>query len=608
MANVMNMANVKNKVSRNSFDLSYRNITSCCVGQLLPFFCKEVMPSDNVRLNTSWFTRTVPINTAAYTRIREHIDYFFVPYHLLWRFSEQVFTQLEGNYQHSISDTPSRKANSMNLPCFDEDIVERFLNQSLLINNMNNEKRNLLKDAGGNNRIVGTYRLLDALGYALQDTNSSQVFTPLNAFRILAYQKIYSDYYRFDQWEDSNPNNFNVDYFTPNSSPLSAFDNYSKYVDEQTLNSANVDIHNDTPFTLRYANYPKDMFTGMLPSPQYGGTAYVDVGSSSLSGTAILNLQNSALPSVGPKDVHVISQVNQEPNGRLAVTNGTSGTTDVRVGITLPETIKNTFDVLQLRQAQALQRWKEVTNAHKRSYKSQIEAHYGTNVSEVASDMVTYIGGADQTIDIGEVINNNLTGSTPQATIAGKGVSSGQGYIDYQVKNFHGIIMGIYHAVPILDYSSEAIDLFNLKTNGEDYAVPEFDKLGMQPLPFVAIDARNSTYQAYLRENGTSYLGYVPRYIEYKTSRDIVSASVRKSFVKWQTALDMDDFIADGSTPTIDYTSFKVKPKQLNNIFLVQNGNPTAQSFYDYSGDQLLINFNNSCQMVRPLDFNGLPY
>ena len=150
MANVMNMANVRNKVSRNAFDLSYRNITSCCVGQLIPFFTKEVMPGDNVRLKTSWFTRTVPLNTAAYTRIREHIDYFFVPYHLLWRFSEQAFTSVTGNYQHAYQDKPSDNImlNGTSVPSFTLDDLNNFLKPFLTATT---DQQKYLKDDGGNN-------------------------------------------------------------------------------------------------------------------------------------------------------------------------------------------------------------------------------------------------------------------------------------------------------------------------------------------------------------------------------------------------------------------------------------------------------------------------
>ena len=593
MANVMNMANVSNKVSRNAFDLSYRNITSCCVGQLIPFFCKDVMPGDNIRLKTDWFTRTVPINTAAYTRIREHIDYFFVPYHLLWRFSEQCFTQMTDNYQHAYQSRPSDPIlNGTHVPTFTLDDLTKFLKP---FNQATPQQQTYLKDAGGNNIVVGTYRLLDALGYGIKQ-DGHNFSTAYNAFRLLAYQKIYYDYYRFDQWEDSQPNCFNVDYYLPSMGNL-CFHEYANLIAIQTdlTSQSTLEPALNTPFTLRYANYPKDLFMGLLPSPQYGGSAYAPVDFAG-------KLVRVSLPQAN-KDADVF------------VGNESFASDTLRSGVKLNFTSAQDVDtspalnVLELRKAQAVQKWKEITNCHKKSYKAQIEAHYGVNVSEVASDMVTYLGGSDQTIDIGEVINTNLTDNYP-TYVKGKGLSSGNGYIDYQVKNYHGIIMGIYHAQPLADYSSTAVDAFNLKTDFTDYAIPEFDKLGMQPVPYAVMDSDSQNYQLYLAFNGNGFIGYAPRYYEYKISKDVVSESVRKSFTSWQSSLDLTKLITPFSTtkPSITYKSFKIKPWQLNDIFVVTNGNPSAPSWKNTDSDQLLINFNNTCQMVRPLDFNGLPY
>lgn len=587
MANVMNMVNVRNKVSRNAFDLSYRNITSCCVGQLIPFFCKEVMPGDNVRLKTSWFTRTVPLNTAAYTRIREHIDYFFVPYHLLWRFSEQAFTSVTGNYQHSYQDRPTDNSllNGTSVPSFTLDDLDNFLNPFLTATT---EQQKYLKDDGGNNTIVSTYRLLDALGYGIV-RGSTSVSMPYNAFRLLAYQKIYSDYYRFDQWEETNPNNFNVDYYLPSMGTL-CFHQYSTMLKNRPVTDES--LHN-TPFTLRYANYPKDLFTGLLPSPQYGGTSY-----------APIDFEGKTL-RVSPAEGNPSTNLGTDGT---TLTSSTGNVFSMQFDTAQLDSIPS-LNVLELRKAQALQKWKEITNCHKKSYKAQIEAHYGVNVSEVASDMVTYLGGSDQTLDIGEVVNQNLTGQQ-QAVIQGKGTSSGNGYIEYQVKNYHGLIMGIYHAQPIADYVSDACDPFNMKIDFSDYAIPEFDKLGMQPVPYPVYDNNSANMALYQTFNKTSFVGYAPRYYEYKISKDVVSNSVRNAFKQWQTSLDMTKLINPFSSrqPSITYKSFKIKPWQLNDIFNVTNGNPAAPSWNTYQADQLLINFNNTCQMVRPLDFNGLPY
>ena len=73
----------------------------------------------------------------------------------------------------------------------------------------------------------------------------------LNLLPIFTYQKIYFDFYSNSQWEKHLAYSYNVDYWDGKSS---------------------VEISADM-IKLRYANYPKDYFLGVLPASQYGSVA-----------------------------------------------------------------------------------------------------------------------------------------------------------------------------------------------------------------------------------------------------------------------------------------------------------------------------------------------
>ena len=73
----------------------------------------------------------------------------------------------------------------------------------------------------------------------------------VNLLPLLAYQKIYYDFFSESQWEKHLAYAYNVDYWDGKSQ----------------LNLAPEMIQ------LRYANYPKDCFMGMLPNSQYGNVA-----------------------------------------------------------------------------------------------------------------------------------------------------------------------------------------------------------------------------------------------------------------------------------------------------------------------------------------------
>ena len=97
----------------------------------------------------------------------------------------------------------------------------------------------------------------------LSDGDNPLVFaTPqtVNILPLLTYQKIYYDSFSNSQWEKHLAYAYNLDYWTGDS-PITLVDDMLK---------------------LRYANYPKDYFMGMLPSSQYGSVAVLppsyDVG------------------------------------------------------------------------------------------------------------------------------------------------------------------------------------------------------------------------------------------------------------------------------------------------------------------------------------------
>ena len=86
MSSIFSLGSHRQQLSRNAFDLSRKALLTAPSGALLPVFTQEVQPNDHVTIKTSNFTRTAPLNSAAYVDIREQVDYFFVPYRLLWSF------------------------------------------------------------------------------------------------------------------------------------------------------------------------------------------------------------------------------------------------------------------------------------------------------------------------------------------------------------------------------------------------------------------------------------------------------------------------------------------------------------------------------------------
>ena len=104
---LFSLKDVRNHPRRSAFDLSSKVAFSAKSGELLPIKWYFTMPGDKFTLKRQHFTRTQPVNTSAYTRIREYYDWFWVPLHLLWRNAPEVISQMQSNVQHAGSQTSS---------------------------------------------------------------------------------------------------------------------------------------------------------------------------------------------------------------------------------------------------------------------------------------------------------------------------------------------------------------------------------------------------------------------------------------------------------------------------------------------------------------------
>ena len=81
-------------VHRSSFDLSSKKLFTAKVGEILPVWFDFAIPNCTYRFNLEYFTRTRPVQTSAYTRIREYFDFFAVPCDLIWKSFDSAVIQM----------------------------------------------------------------------------------------------------------------------------------------------------------------------------------------------------------------------------------------------------------------------------------------------------------------------------------------------------------------------------------------------------------------------------------------------------------------------------------------------------------------------------------
>lgn len=595
---------VKNKPARSGFDWSEHFSFTAKAGELLPVYWKFMLPGTKVNLNLSSFSRTMPVNTAAYTRVKEYYDWYFVPFRLINKSLGQALVQMQDQPVQATS-LLQNKTVTLDLP---------WTSCGSMFNLVSYASKTLPglhkdKNLNGFSKAATTAKLLRYLrfgncyytstpdempanrNFGLSSKNDFSLLSAKNtSFNILplaAYQKIYCDYFRFEQWENACPYTYNFDYYNGGDVFSSVVSNPKDF------------WSNDNIFSLRYANYNKDLFMGVMPSSQLGSIATVPVINKSNYASGI----GIPLVNLTSGSGSYIRTANTSSNPLILKQVSGSTTSDNSLGVSL-SVLSSSFDILSFRIAEATQKWKEVTQCAKQGYKEQLEAHFNVKLSEALSDHCRYIGGTSSGITISEVLNTNL--ESGDANIKGKGVGGSFGSETFET-NEHGILMCIYHAVPVLDYLRSGQDLQLLHTLATDLPVPEFGHIGMEALPVESFFNNQSTEGLALMKN-IPVLGYVPRYVAYKTSVDWVSGAFETTLDTWVAPLTIDQQMTkllftpeSGSVFSMNYGFFKVTPMVLDSIFVT----PCDDT---WDTDQFLVNVAFNVKPVQNLDYNGMPY
>lgn len=638
MAHFTGLKELQNRPHKSGHDISAKNCFTAKVGELLPVWTDFAIPNCTYRFNLEYFTRTRPVQTSAYTRIREYFDFFAVPCDLIWKSFDSAVIQMGEKAPIQSKDLLTNLTVKGDLPyCTLSD-----LNSSLKFASGNpTALGNKVSVSSGFGNIFGynrgdvNHKLLSMLDYGnVVDksatwigtsanrwwnmktplTNSSSysqkynVNLAVNIFFLASYQKIYQDFFRWSQWENADPTSYNFDWYRGSGNLFGPSDLAS------AIPSSSDYWKRDNLFSLRYANWNKDKFMGILPNSQFGDLAVVDLGTISTSGAKVpVGAYDGVNDSGKFKQFQTASESFNGSTDRATQIypsdpDSISVRADSNLWAVLGESpdLKLKFSVLALRQAEALQKWKEITQSVDVNYRDQIKAHFGVNVPQSEAHMSKYIGGVARNLDISEVVNNFLPGpgnTSSQAYIYGKGVGTGQGTMTFNTGSGYYILMCIYHAVPLLDYAISAPDGQNLVTSVEDLPIPEFDNIGMESVP--TVELMNSNLYSNVN-SADKILGYNPRYYNWKTKIDRIHGAFTTTLKDWVAPID-DSFLYSvfgdnlSTYKGVTWPFFKVNPNTIDDIFAVKVDST-------WETDQLLVNCNVGCYVTRPLSADGVPY
>lgn len=578
-----NHSPIENNLPRNGFDLSQKDVFSMPVGLLTPCFVREVNPHDHLKIDVQTFMRARPLNSAAFARMNIMYDFYFVPYKVLWSYWDTFITQMP------LRNTVNSQLLFSRLSSTNNPSIVHTVNQipSIPLNLLANGSTALGNDYANLTDVFGVslkknyLRILDMLGYldynqaintdyyqsateAVNDTKS------VNPFRLLAWNKILSDNYREENYENPVPGSWNIDDVTTLSSPI----------------LRNVRMTPIVQGAVKFAKWKRDYYTDVYPSPLYTDISQqmkTYIGSAGLGNTAGTEV-NTALS--------------------LDVANNGSG----------QYTGTAFLGTASLRNMFAMEKLLEVTRRAGKNYDDQIAAHYGFRAKrDGRQDRSIFIGGAQGRLDINEVVStaDTVSGTTDNAQGAQLGKIAGKGYatvngreITFDAQEF-GVVIGVCYILPEAEYTNTGINPFNLKLEPADYFIPESQNLGYQPIE------RQDLYQdlQWLPADSNlnnEILAWRTRYAEYKTAVDRVHFGFGKglndTLGTYVAPRDFGSTSVAGQTPVYGPWSFHVNPRIVNSIFVTQysDGDPDTDCFD--------VNQYIKCIAVRDMSISGLPY
>lgn len=483
MANIFNSIRLK-RPRRNVFYLSYENKLTANAGELVPIMCKPVVPGDKFRVNTEMLVRLAPLVAPMMHRVDVFTHYFFVPNRLLWNQWEDFITK-------GVDGTG----------------VPAFPKIALRADWVNPTSAAVLLSDGSLWDYLGLPTIGGFNGIAFPERSPNSVIPPVgyevSALPFRAYQLIYNEYYR-DQ-NLTQPIDFTLDGGL-----------VTNVTEVMSL------------LTLRRRAWEKDYFTSALPWVQRGPDVTVPVNNN--SGSLDVVLKDSPHADV----YHVPGTTAFPKDGALRSISGALviGGGEPDPAYLEPSNFQVNVDELgvsinDLRTSNALQRWFERNARSGSRYIEQILSHFGVRSSDARLQRPQFLGGGRTPVSVSEVLQTSSTDTTsPQANMAGHGISAGVNHGFKRYFEEHGYIIGIMSIRPRTGYQQGVPKDFR-KFDNMDFYFPEFAHLGEQEIK------NEELYLQQTPAGNDGVFGYTPRYAEYKYSMNEVHGDFRGNMAFW---------------------------------------------------------------------------
>lgn len=456
---------------------------------------------------------------------------------------------------------------------------------------------------------VDTYMTSSGIQAILGNINGKNV----TLWPVLAYNKAFHEYYR-NTYYDSAFYVYLYEGTTVQINRQFQYVNLFNFDDWSTDYTNPLDFDDVefarllSMFALKPHLYKKDLFTGILPSTQFGDVSVMVDDSirqlrlvltngqeqDLLFGTAL----NSSVSSTRP-----VLQLNQQGIGNVPTP--PNFVFDPSIAIS----------VLESRRADAMQRFRERMLRAGDKTKDIFKAHGWTEPKSEKSWEPIFLGSFDGRLDINTVAATSESGDFNVGQLAANGVGTVSGKtIDFKNTDF-GIIQIFFYLTKDAVYNSYGLDAQHTLTEAFDWPYPELQNISLAPITKSQLSVAPNLDDIQTADSN-DILGYLPRFMPFKTAVDLVHGEFYAAYPLdalsqfnggvTDAPQAFDGIFASWVTPRQDVNNAKdlsflyISPSCADNIFAV-NANARQDT------DQFIVNAYFKCMCIEPLTVIGLP-
>ena len=453
------------KLSRTDHDLSRQFGFTCAPGQLLPVHADILTPHESVYIDHDLtFLRTAPLAAPAMIDVKVHYETFFIPMQMIYQPFENTIFSIN-QLQSSLYNLNNLQNN--NFPLFDYSGFVTTITGSTYQRTSFHMDAFRLADMLDLNAPCMAF---DANNLSLNDYKPS--FFP---WQLLAYHTIFNYYYRLDDKTQFRH----------------ACCNYDKFY----ASTSAVDGTNYEMLKIHYRPWKFDYFTSMYRSPIVSD-ANMQFALGSNTYTSLTTKITRPLKLDG-------TESSSQNNQTITFGSGINATYS-------QNNIQGVYSTAMIRQMFANEKLAMISGRARKTYDSQVLAHFGVDVPHDVKHDLTLVGADSYPVHIGEVTSLASTNDAGLGDLAGKGWAQGKGKRTHKfTAPCHGVLMTIFSIEPEQRYYG-GFSRINAISTAFDIPTPEFDRLSNVPMFRFETAARLST------QSPTDEIGWKERYYANK--------------------------------------------------------------------------------------------